>query len=109
MRAILIDPENKTLSEIQITDSNAEHRTILQCEDLYRGAVLSRNETGHDVIIVNNDPLSLDEPGFVLDGDHHLFVRCALAMRFDRKTEVVRDLQISTEKLAERITFPSRR
>ena len=37
-RAILIDPENKTLTEIQITNDDAEHRAILQCEELHRGA-----------------------------------------------------------------------
>jgi hypothetical protein len=108
MRAILIDPENKTLSEIQITDSDAEHLTIIQCEDAHQGAVLSRDETGYDAIIVNNDSLPLDEPGFVVDGDHHPFVRRAIAMRytpFGETPQAVADLQISIEELTRRIKF----
>jgi hypothetical protein len=108
MRAILIDPEKQTLTEIQITDSDDEHLAILQCEDLHRGAVLSRDETGYDAIIVNNDSLSLDEPGFTVDGDGHPFVRRAIAMRYtpfgDHRQDII-DLQISLAELTKRITF----
>jgi hypothetical protein len=110
MRAILIDPETKTLKEIQITDSDEEHCAIIRCEELHQGAELSRDVTGHEVIIVNNDSLTLDQPGFVVDGDHHPSVRPALAMRFTPfgdSPEVVIDLQISVEELTRRITFTS--
>lgn len=114
MRAILIDPENKTLSEIQISDSDAEHMAILQCDPddgLSRGAELNCDETGKDLLI-GGDYYAAAQwgsgPGFILDDgdDRDIIRRRVLALRFDEsEPEVVADLQISIEELTKRITF----
>jgi hypothetical protein len=108
MRAILIDPQKQAFTEIQITDSDAEHRAILQCKELHRVAVLGSDATGRDVIIVSNDGIDESvEFGFVLGDDRHGH-RChgyGLVLRFAGENETVSDLQISIEELAKQIAF----
>ena len=55
MRAILIDPEKRTLSEIQISNDDKEHRAILQCESVTRLARIGSYEQGVDGLYVSDE------------------------------------------------------
>jgi hypothetical protein len=76
MRAILIDPDEKTVTEIQRADSYHEINRVLQCKSHTTGAHLSGTlEEGFDAILVSDDEFDeeKDDPRFwfQLDADHN--------------------------------------
>jgi hypothetical protein len=131
MRAILIDSETQTLTEIQMIDDSYENLVaiihanrpewaFLEDESETRvwiGPELNNDGTGHDSLYVDSDPHPPYDPGYFLDGandrDHYISGR-AIAMRCShwRGVEegyVLLDLQISLDALTKRITFAPRR
>jgi hypothetical protein len=56
MRAILIDPENQSLTEIQLGEDSSELYKAIGCRDFTTGAFLNGSlEDGFDSILVSND------------------------------------------------------
>jgi hypothetical protein len=74
MRAVLIDPENKTVSEIQTKGNIRDTKAILQCRSFTTGAWLRGTVSkGFDAIMVSDDELDeRDDPRFwfQVDADH---------------------------------------
>jgi hypothetical protein len=119
MRAILIDPENKTLNEVKII--GGEHckdiQAFLQCKSVTIGARLKGYiETGFETILVSDDMLDeQDNPRFwfQVDADHnppssYPIAGRGLAVGVDKAGDTC-DLQVSVEELAKRITFTQRK
>jgi hypothetical protein len=117
VRAVLIDPENKTVSEIQTKGNIRDTKAILQCRSFTTGAWLRGTVSkGFDAIMVSDDELDeRDDPRFwfQVDADHNPpssfpIAGRGLAVGVDNEGETC-DLQISVEDIAKRITFTQRK
>jgi hypothetical protein len=119
MRAILIDPERRTFTEIQMSDSDdyKEVQAVLRCRSFTTGAHLQGSiETGFDAIYVSDDSLEeRDDPRFWFQADadrdppsSYPIAGLGLAMGVDEEGGG-RDVRISVEELTKRITFTQRK
>ena len=117
MRAILIDPEKRELTEIQIGRGIEEIYAVLHCEQFTTGADLNGSlETGFDSILVSDDYLDERDEArywFQIDTDRnppssHPIVGFGLALGADLKGESC-DVRISVDDLAKRITYTQRK
>jgi hypothetical protein len=116
-RAILIDPQKRTLTEIRIGRDIEEIYTALQCHTFTSGAHLSGSlEKGFDAIYVSDDELEdRDDPRFwfQVDADReppssHPIAGFGLAHGVDTEGYTC-DLRISAADLAKRITYTQRK
>jgi hypothetical protein len=123
MRAILIDPEKRTLIEIQLEDDDYQRiQGVLRCDSFTTGAHLSGSiDEGFDAIYVSDDELpeepTAENPGprfwFQVDADRnppssYPLGSLGLAMGIDKEGAGC-DVRISVEGLAKRITFTQRK
>ena len=123
MRAILIDPEKRTLTEIQLEDDDYRRiQGVLRCGSFTTGAHLSGSiDEGFDAIYVSDDELpderTAENPGprfwFQVDVDRnppssYPIGSLGLAMGVDKEGAGC-DVRISIEELAKRITFTQRK
>jgi hypothetical protein len=118
MRAILIDPEKQTFTEIQLkADDYREINTVLHCDCHTIGAYLGGAfATGFDAIFVSDDSLEdRDDPRFWFQVDanrnppsSYPIAGLGLAMGTD-KDGAGCDVKISIEDLAKRIMFTQRK
>jgi hypothetical protein len=118
MRAILIDPEKRTLTEIQLKNGRyREINRILRCRSHTIGAWLSGTiEKGFDAISASDDDLEdRDDPRFWFQVDVHRnppssFPIAGFGLAIGTDTEgATCDVKISVEELAKRITFTQRK
>jgi Protein of unknown function (DUF2958) len=119
MRAILIDPEKKTLTEIEVKGDGDidEIYKLLHCNRFASGAKLSGSiEEGFDSIWVSDDYLEdRDDPRFwfQVDADHNpptSFPLAGLGLAHGTDDEGrMCDVKISVADLASRITFTRRK
>jgi hypothetical protein len=120
MRAILIDPEKRTFTEVQIGKDIDQIRTLLKCES-FTGSGRALNGSlskGFDAILVSDDYLEDREADelrfwFQVDADRnppssYPIAGLGLAHGVDEEGETC-DLRISAEELAKRITFTRRK
>jgi hypothetical protein len=116
IRAILIDPERRTLTEIQIEDDYRKTKEVLGCRCFTGGPTLNGSlDEGFDAVYVSDDPLEdRDDPRFwfEVDADHNPhscpFAGLGLVLGSDDMGEG-RDANISVDELAARITFTQRK
>ena len=123
MRAILIDPEKRTFTEIQLEDDDYRKiQATLRCRSFTTGAHLSGSiEQGFDAIYVSDDELpdepTADNPGprfwFQVDADRnppssYPIGSLGLAMGVDKEGAGC-DVRISVAELTSRITFTQRK
>jgi hypothetical protein len=117
MRAILIDPVTKTLSEVQTKGyENKDFETILQCK-AYSTDPLLRNtiSKGFDIMASDDALDDRDDPYFCfqIDADDNPPSSFPIAGRGlvvgVAKHGETCDLRMSVEDLTRRITFTSRR
>src|SRR5262249_58058977 len=124
MRAILIDPEKRTVGEIAINGEpgvlpllSHETNRILGCNEHTLGAWLNGSiSEGFDAVYASDDPLEdRDDPRFWfqvdVDGNPPSSFPIAglgLALGTDREGESC-DVRISVDELAKRITFTQRK
>ena len=119
MRAILIDPEKRTLTEIQLTngDDYEEIQKVLRCRSYTTGAQLSGSLLeGFEAIYVSDDPLEeRDDPRFWFQVDaerdspsSYPIAGLGLAQRIDPEGAAC-DVRIAVEELRARITFTQRK
>jgi len=123
MRAILIDPEKRTLTEIQLEDDDYRKiQATLCCRSFTIGAHLSGSlEEGFDAIYVSDDELpdepTAEDPGprfwFQVDAERnppssYPLGSLGLAMGVDTEGAGC-DVRISVEELSKRITFTQRK
>jgi hypothetical protein len=118
MRAILIDPEKRTVTEIQIDDDYRAIQAALQCKSFTTAAHLSGNiERGFDAVYASDDPLDEREESprfwFQVDADRaspssYPIAGLGLALGTGKQGEGV-DVGISREELEKRIAFTRRR
>jgi len=119
MRAILINPEKKTITEIQMTE-NCDFREInrvLQCREHTSGAHLGGTiSKGFDAVYVSDDQLEdRDDPRFwfQVDADRdppssYPIAGLGLALGTDPEGNGC-DVRISVDELTKRITFTERK
>ena len=116
VRAILIDPEKRAFTEIQIADSHKKIRTALRCRSFAAGAFLNGSaEDGGDAVYVSDDYLEdRDDPmfWFQVDADRNSpssapIAVLGLAVGVDPEGNG-RDVNIGVDELAARITFAQR-
>jgi hypothetical protein len=122
MRAILIDPEKRTITEIQLEDDYKKIQAVLRCRSFTTGAHLSGSiEQGFDAIYASDDELpdepTADNPGprfwFQVDADRdppssYPIGGLGLAMGVDKEGAGC-DVRISVAELTKRITFTQRK
>jgi hypothetical protein len=118
MRAILIDPEKRTVSEIEHSGGGyQETNSILGCDTYTTGAWLKGSiSKGFDAVYVSDDPLEdQDDPRFwfQVDADRNPpssfpITGLGIVMGTDREGESC-DAKISVEEVAKRITFTQRK
>jgi hypothetical protein len=118
MRAILIDPEKRTVSEIQHRGGGyRETNRILGCnEHTLRAWLNGSMSEGFDAVFVSDDPLEdRDDPRFwfQVDADRDPpssfpIAGLGLALGTDQEGESC-NVRISVEELAKRITFTQRK
>lgn len=117
MRAILIDPEKRSFTEVQIGRGIEDIYSLLRCQSFCIGAKLSGSlRNGFEAIIVSDDMLEdHDDPKFwfQVDADHnppssYPIAGFGLASGTDPEGEVC-DLKISIDDLKKRITFSHRK
>jgi hypothetical protein len=118
MRALLIDPGRRTVTEVNLEDDDYRRiRTVLCCRSYTSGAHLRGSiEEGFDAVYVSDDPLEQrDDPRFwfQIDADRDPpgsfpIAGPGLAMGVDTEGEGC-DVRISAAELAARITFTERK
>lgn len=116
MRAILIDPEKRTVTEIQIGDDYKEIQKALRCDSFTAGAHLGGLEKGFDVVYVSDDNLEeRDDPRFWFQIDANRnppssfpIAGLGLAQGVDPEGNCC-DVKITAAELASRITFTERK
>jgi hypothetical protein len=118
MRAILIDPEKHTVSEIQHRGGGfRETNRILGCNEHTLGAWLNGSiSEGFDAVYASDDPLEdRDDPRFWFQVDAERnppssfpIAGLGLALGTDREGKSC-DVRISVDELAKRITFTQRK
>jgi hypothetical protein len=117
MRAILIDPEKRALTEIRIGKDIGEIYAALQCEQFTTGAYLNGSLLkGFDSILVSDDYLDEGDKArfwFQVDADRnppssHPITGFGLALGADPNGESC-DVRISMDDLAKRITYTQRK
>jgi hypothetical protein len=118
MRAILIEPKKKTVTEIQLkSDDYREIRTVLQCHSYTTGAHLGGSiAKGFDAVFVSDDPLEeRGDPRFWFQVDANReppssfpIAGRGLALGTDSKGNGC-DVRIGVAELASRITFTQRK
>jgi hypothetical protein len=118
MRAILIEPDKRTLTEIQLEDDDYRRiQKVLRCRSFTTGAHLSGSiEAGFDAVCVSDDPLEdRDDPRFWFQVDatrsppsSYPITGLGLAMGTDTEGAGC-DVRISVEELTKRITFTQRK
>jgi hypothetical protein len=123
MRAILIDPEQRTITEIQLADDDYRRiQSVLRCHSFTTGAHLGGSlSTGFEAVYVSDDELpdepTAENPGprfwFQVDADRnppssHPIGGLGLAMGVDTEGAGC-DAKISVEELTRRITFTQRK
>jgi hypothetical protein len=122
VKAVLIDSEHKTLSEIQLVDPGEhdhleELYRVLKCRRITSGAHLGGTlEDGFDSIFVSDDDLeNRDDPRFWfrVDADRNppsSFPIAGLGLAHGTNREgAMCDVKISVAELAKRITFTQRK
>jgi hypothetical protein len=123
MRAILIDPEHRTLTEIQLKDDDYKRiQRVLRCRSFTTGAHLGGSiEKGFDAIYVSDDELpdepTAENPGprfwFQVDANRNppsSYPIGSLGLAKGTDTEGAGcDVRISVEELTKRITFTQRK
>jgi hypothetical protein len=118
MRAILIDPEKQTLTEVNLKgDDYREINAVLRCHSHTTGAHLSGSiETGFEAVYVSDDEFEdRDDPRFwfQVDADRdppssYPIAGLGLALGIDTEGAGC-DVKISIEELTKRITFTQRK
>jgi hypothetical protein len=118
MRAILIDPEKRTFTEIQLANGDyKEIQKVLSCRSFTIGAFLSGSyETGFDAVDVSDDELEdRDDPHFWFQVDaqrnppsSYPIAELGLATGTDPEGASC-DVSISVAELQSRITFTQRK
>ena len=117
VRAILIDPEKRALTEIHIGNGIEEIYAALHCEHFTTGAYLNGSiEKGFDSIFVSDDYLDERDEArfwFQVDADReppssHPIAGFGLAHGVGTKGELC-DVRISAGDLAKRITYTQRK
>jgi hypothetical protein len=118
MRAILIDPEKRTFTEIDLKrDDYREINAILRCDSHTTGAHLSGSlEEGFDAVYVSDDYLDEREDPrfwFQVDADRDppsSYPIAGLGLALGTDTEGAGcDVKISVDELVKRITFTQRK
>jgi hypothetical protein len=117
MRAILIDPEKQSISEIQVESGFENIQAALRCDCFTEGAYLSGSiEKGFDAVYASDDELSEeDNPRFwfQVDADRNppsSFPIAGLGLALGTDTEGNGcDVRISVAELTSRITFTQRK
>jgi hypothetical protein len=118
MRAILIDPEKRTITETQLSsDDFRKIQAVLRCHSFTTGAHLSGSiEKGFDAIYVSDDYLEeRDDPRFwfQVDADRNppsSYPIAGLGLALGTDTDGAGcDVRISVAELASRITFTQRK
>jgi len=118
MRAILIDPEKQTFTEIQLNgDDYREINSILCCRSHTLGAHLNGSiAKGFDAVYASDDCLEdRDDPRFWFQVDAERdppssFPIAGLGLALGTDTEGAGcDVRISVEELAKRVTFTRRK
>jgi hypothetical protein len=117
MRAILIDPKHRTVTEIQIEDpdDSREIQSVLRCRRFATAARLSGTlSTGFEAIYASDDPNAArnERFWFQIDADRdppssHPVPGLGLAIRIDKMGGC--ELRISVAELAARVTFTRRK
>jgi hypothetical protein len=123
-RAILIDPEQRTLTKIPIADDHGEQCDLImndhhrekarldyQSHDELFMEGLDSDEAGTQII--SNNYRDEDEPSFLIPGREHFSWRRedepihgrALVVRWNPYDDKMIDLEISVDELAKRIKF----
>ncbi len=118
MRAILIDPEKRTLTEVQLANGGyQEIQKVLRCHSFTIGAYLSGSfEAGFDTVAVSDDQLEdRDDPRFwfQVDADRnppssYPIAGLGLATGVDSEGATC-DVRISVAELQSRTTFTQRK
>ena len=118
MRALLINPELKTVTEIEVSgdDTNIEEiQKILHCNVFTTGAHLRGSiATGFDAVYVSDDELQEDERfWFQVDAERHPpsshpIAGLGLAMGADKRGATC-NVGISAAELLARLTFTQRK
>jgi hypothetical protein len=111
VRAILIDPEKRALTEIHIGNGIEEIYAALHCEHFTTGAHLGGSlEDGFDSVYVSDDDLEeRDDPRFWFQvADSFPIAGFGLALGTDPKGAGC-DVRISVADLAKRITYTQRK
>jgi hypothetical protein len=120
VRAILIDPEKRTFTEIEMKSSSyKETNKLLGCSTFTIGAYLNGNiEKGFDCIAVNDDLLEDEDESarrywFQVDTDRNPPTSYPICGRgvvqgVDKEGETT-DAKISIDELTKRITFTQRK
>jgi hypothetical protein len=115
MRAAFIDPEQQTVTEIQLSGGGyKEIQKILRCGTFTTGAFLNGSiEAGFDCISVSDDEPEDERFWFQVDADQqwpssHPIAGFGLATGVGKEGETC-DLRISIAELTSRITFTQRK
>jgi hypothetical protein len=118
MRAILIDPEQRTLTEIDLEDDDYRRiQKVLRCKSFTTGAHLGGSiSTGFDAVYVSDDELEEQDDArfwFQVDADRNPpasfpIAGLGLAMGIDTQGAGC-DVRIRASELAKRITFTQRK
>jgi hypothetical protein len=118
MRAILIDPEKRTITETEFEGDYRKIQAILGCESFTSGSrpLNGSLEEGFDSVYVSDDYLEdRDDPRFwfQVDADRdppssYPIAGLGLILGVDEQGEN-RDARISVEELTKRITFTQRK
>jgi hypothetical protein len=118
MHAILIDPENRTVTEMELnSDDYREINAVLHCHSHTTGAYLRGSiETGFDAVYVSDDPLEDRDDSrfwFQVDADRdppssYPIAGLGLALGTDTGGAGC-NVGISVAELAARITFTQRK
>lgn len=120
MRAILIDPEKRTINELQFEGGENGYKTIqaaLGCDSFTQGAYLNGSiEAGFDVLYVSDDEISEESsPQFWFQVDanreppsSYPLSGLGFVIGIDREGEEC-DARIGLDELRRRITFTQRK
>jgi hypothetical protein len=119
MRAILIDPEQRTISEIQLdSDDYREIQKVLRCDSFMTAAHLAGSiDTGFDAVYASDDEFAVREDDlsfwFQVDADCdppscYPIAGLGLALGADMHGKGC-DVGISVAELTSRITFTKRK
>src|SRR5262245_37439844 len=124
MRALLIDPEKRSITEIQLEDDDDDDdadniskiQAVLRCRSFTTGAHLRGSiEDGFDAVYVSDDPLEERDQRFCfqVDADRNppgSYPIAGLGLAMGTDTEGAGcDVGISADELAARITFTQRK